>query len=1216
MSPRRHCVAIPTPKTIIPTPRQQIYICSRVCVQVLQRNSLETANRRPNKASSVSTPKLVSSKSTMQPASNDDYPPMVVNRPNISNIVTRIVQEVDKLLYHHANQEWTKEWIKRRPRDPKSVTTVRTLAKALHQKFDRNLDIIHVLKKWMEEFPIISTIVTFESNTDDLYWRAHWLYWKEVQPNRTTSPPKQRHANDAQQPTTPTDNPFGILGEDAESTDVSDKPETPYDDSNKTNENLVKRVPTSDTNKDDIVQEVDNRAHVGSRSNVLVDESGTTSSNKNVKVDEQVQASSTKNVNVNEQVTASAPDKVTNVPETFTSAERGGHINGATDEMEKPLKENQAVNQVDSASLSQLTGESLSFTLTDERAMEITERANAGKSLDIFDMREVAAWADMTMTQEKDRFDRSVKQNMQDLSQHKNELKANLDEKVKAIHRSIKSAQGDVEKMKKDFKKEEVDQILNITSTAEAERKKLQESVTKAEDIMKKLNDAATTIEVVQKDIDRSNIHLNTLLRSNFETTIAEFSDEIETKKEEFEQWMKDKMNMNQYTKVLHEKQEEFEQWMLHKMDVPKYEQNVKFKVRDIENEMTSSMEKLANFQHHMNYVTKQMDVLYEDMQTHAKSLPTQIHKKEIPRWNSRFSTFTQDDVLGDTPPNKYKEFQVGDRVTYEFEKGQFKINATVISKFWESSLTSHVYKLSADQSNQVLEDCEPSNIELLKDGRANARETSLPYQSKPSRQSLSEQPQPTVPETFDLATDDDSTDDLEEHQGTWNKGKSNMNDNEFEYPINTNTRRISIPLMLKNADRWNFNIRSKQDLKQFYSDLQIRLLDFNILLVPYTEIKENEIMTQITPTNCLNYHSASKVMSRAIYTYIDENKSSLFSIYEDPLHTFDAFRHSMDGIGFLKEILSDIHPRLKAPTSDIAPVKPVFAKYANIHLFINAYREWLSDEKAKGRTYSDKENISYVLTNLDERFEQAIIRINREIHEIFDHSPTTAVFPEKWTVRNKRLSLDINKLITSNDGSVIDLTNDDVSPTVNKVQFDEKSRRKRYNTRSRKDYATPQENNYKGKSNKGQGLKENKNRHKWAKDIKWKYMPGAHCPACGKTDHSIYETGCPQMAIFAKCQKFMSQHDSRDLEPVLQEFEKYQAELSTKKRRKRKEYKDMVKTLDGSPEIRAEIKRVFQTAYYNDFPEEMDNEVDLDDASDTESDSEDSTSSDDSSTM
>ena len=83
-------------------------------------------------------------------------------------------------------------------------------------------------------------------------------------------------------------------------------------------------------------------------------------------------------------------------------------------------------------------------------------------------------------------------------------------------------------------------------------------------------------------------------------------------------------------------------------------------------------------------------------------------------------------------------------------------------------------------------------------------------------------------------------------------------------------------------------------------------------------------------------------------------------------------------------------------------------------------------------------------------------------------------------------------------------------------------------------------------------GDKYSKNTTEFAKEIKWEIIPGAKCEACNKSNHNVYKTGCPSLAVFCACKDFYDKTPKDKLKPVLKAFEEYQTELRKKLRQRR----------------------------------------------------------------
>ena len=125
-----------------------------------------------------------------------------------------------------------------------------------------------------------------------------------------------------------------------------------------------------------------------------------------------------------------------------------------------------------------------------------------------------------------------------------------------------------------------------------------------------------------------------------------------------------------------------------------------------------------------------------------------------------------------------------------------------------------------------------------------------------------------------------------------------------------------------------------------------------------------------------------------------------------------------------------------------------------------------------------------------------------------------------------------------------------------------------------------------KDKDRRANPYMKSKKKH-WSENIKWKYLPGAVCSACGQNNHEIYETGCPAMAIFCNCQKFFNKSKPEHLKPVIEQFAKFKEEQRNKQMKRRREMKKTLNKLKDCGD-EAKIRKVFVNQYFEEFPEEQ----------------------------
>ena len=299
------------------------------------------------------------------------------------------------------------------------------------------------------------------------------------------------------------------------------------------------------------------------------------------------------------------------------------------------------------------------------------------------------------------------------------------------------------------------------------------------------------------------------------------------------------------------------------------------------------------------------------------------------------------------------------------------------------------------------------------------------------------------------------------------------------------------------------------------------------------------------------------------IFDYFEERKEDLFKYYTEPKYLLKAFERQSNRLGFIKRMLTRSHPKLKTITDYKTMEKPTFHKCHDIHSFIADYIEWLNEEFLINTwTYTDKENINYILKELDERFTTAKSKIETEVNSIYAIPSRPKEFPEYLKISSE-LSIYIMDLIPEEEQSRIDYTNQQA--IVNKVNASSGYKQK-----------------YKKKDSFNKPVDPD-----WSSKIKWELIPGANCSACGQNNHEVYKTGCLALAVFCKCKKFYEQTEAKHLLPILNQFAQFKAEQQKKQASRQKELKGTFKLLQGCGKDN-EIKEAIKQQYLNEFPEEM----------------------------
>ena len=396
--------------------------------------------------------------------------------------------------------------------------------------------------------------------------------------------------------------------------------------------------------------------------------------------------------------------------------------------------------------------------------------------------------------------------------------------------------------------------------------------------------------------------------------------------------------------------------------------------------------------------------------------------------------------------------------------------------------------------------------------------------------------------------------------------------ENEFEYPLGSTPATVNGQQLLKHAEKWKFVLNSALDLRGFYDQLQILLRNYKIYLRDYNDINALDGLQAITPDSCKNYTTACNQMSQALIMYFQTFGEEIFVDYKEPLDYIAAFRATSDGLGFLKRVMKKRHPHLKDIINRKTPKAPEFRHYQSIHLFIQAYIEWIHDEALRGgRTYDHKEKLDHVLNNLDSRFQIASSKIEEKLDTIYADPHNPKDFPE-YLKLNSKLGMYITDLIP--DDKKEDLTNN--VPKIHALtRF---QNRKQYNNQDKK-------------QSYGKGIPSKEPPSTLdPKQLNWKVIPGAVCPACKKNNHNVYTTGCPSLGLFSACKEFYDKTPKTDLKPVQDAYVNYQRELGKKLRERRNNDRRTLRTVAdnyGESDV-ATLKKALFDSYKHDYLDEQ----------------------------
>jgi hypothetical protein len=324
---------------------------------------------------------------------------------------------------------------------------------------------------------------------------------------------------------------------------------------------------------------------------------------------------------------------------------------------------------------------------------------------------------------------------------------------------------------------------------------------------------------------------------------------------------------------------------------------------------------------------------------------------------------------------------------------------------------------------------------------------------------------------------------------------------------------------------------------------------------------------------NSINNIAATKTISNALFILLDENKENYFKNYPDPKAYIEAYRRKSDRLNFLKHIMRRRHPALKDINSTDSKQVPLFSTCTSIYTFINAYIEWIQDEKLRNnREYTDKEKIDYVLEQLDDNYKIAVRAIKSDIIDLNLNSTNPKPFPPHLLL-NEDLSIYIVDQLPPDQRNIIyeQITSAASTSTAKRLQADDSEgiiHKSTYNDKKK----------YKPKQ------------QQWAKELKWEILPGEICEACNKNNHNVYKTGCPTLATFCACHAFYNKTPKEKLEPVMASYKQYQRDLQKKMKQRRNTDRAAIKTLtmEYDNEDIDKMKDTFFRKYKMDYNKEQ----------------------------
>ena len=171
----------------------------------------------------------------------------------------------------------------------------------------------------------------------------------------------------------------------------------------------------------------------------------------------------------------------------------------------------------------------------------------------------------------------------------------------------------------------------------------------------------------------------------------------------------------------------------------------------------------------------------------------------------------------------------------------------------------------------------------------------------------------------------------------------------------------------------------SEDNIFTFYNTLRHIAGNFNILLLPLTEITKEKGVCQITAENCINFESARDAMSTALHLKLTTN--DYFKGFPQAKTYVQAAANNADGFKLLYRIVEIIHPQLRASKGGIhKSIEPPSYNDVNddsIYTLLNRYKNYLLYEllSPETRKYNKREQATYIINSLkdDERFSPGV---------------------------------------------------------------------------------------------------------------------------------------------------------------------------------------------------------------------------------------------------
>ena len=377
----------------------------------------------------------------------------------------------------------------------------------------------------------------------------------------------------------------------------------------------------------------------------------------------------------------------------------------------------------------------------------------------------------------------------------------------------------------------------------------------------------------------------------------------------------------------------------------------------------------------------------------------------------------------------------------------------------------------------------------------------------------------------------------------TWNHRRPLLGAHQFHLHGEEKPRSIDSHFINKYAKDWKLRLESPDENPEwFYKDVKRCVAGYNILLLRYHDIRREQGLEAIKPSNCDNYAAAKDSMSKALYAMFYNNRATIFENNEWHQQLLLHYDEAEDGLAFLKEVIRPHHPALKPRAESGGTTdQPKLSDHGSLFEFAKAYRQWINDESHSNRLYSHIENAANFL------------------HQIKDLEAYKT--PARWLSQEiEEAEIGLKTLSTSCHLDSIALT------LFNKIPDKHKAAASNSNTFT---------------INKMTKTQEQERRK--AKD------PTAICSLCGQVGHDAMNgDGCDvyaQALLIEKARKTMQPSDDKDIVKKYKLHNKRRQKLSIQKRNQLRKTLRKVHLSETEDDFQA-IKKLTLHKFKEDHPE------------------------------